>query len=164
MELLFRPRRLQQREPLRRMLQETHLRQRPHLPHVRRPGDRLRQEVPSMPRHGPPVAGPAGGRGQGRPGFRGAGGPPLRPAHQERRHRLRGRLPEGAVRQAVRSSRKSCPELVVITDVCLCGYTSTATAACSWGKKWTTTPPWRFWGRWRCPTPRPGPIWWRPPI
>jgi porphobilinogen synthase len=32
--------------------------------------------------------------------------------------------PKGAVQQAVRLLKKKLPELVVITDVCLCGYTS----------------------------------------
>jgi porphobilinogen synthase len=32
--------------------------------------------------------------------------------------------PKGAVQQAVRQLKKQAPELVVITDVCLCGYTS----------------------------------------
>jgi porphobilinogen synthase len=32
--------------------------------------------------------------------------------------------PKGAVQQAVRQLKKLLPELVVITDVCLCGYTS----------------------------------------
>jgi len=32
--------------------------------------------------------------------------------------------PKGAVQQAVRALKKALPELVVITDVCLCGYTS----------------------------------------
>jgi len=32
--------------------------------------------------------------------------------------------PKGAVQQAVRRLKKQLPELVVITDVCLCGYTS----------------------------------------
>ena len=32
--------------------------------------------------------------------------------------------PRGAVQQAVRTLKKALPELVVITDVCLCGYTS----------------------------------------
>jgi porphobilinogen synthase len=32
--------------------------------------------------------------------------------------------PRGAVQQAVRALKKALPELVVITDVCLCGYTS----------------------------------------
>jgi porphobilinogen synthase len=32
--------------------------------------------------------------------------------------------PKGAVQQAVRQLKKKVPELVVITDVCLCGYTS----------------------------------------
>ena len=32
--------------------------------------------------------------------------------------------PKGAVQQAVRQLKKKLPELVVITDVCLCGYTS----------------------------------------
>ncbi len=32
--------------------------------------------------------------------------------------------PKGAVQQAVRALKKALPDLVVITDVCLCGYTS----------------------------------------
>jgi porphobilinogen synthase len=32
--------------------------------------------------------------------------------------------PRGAVQQAVRALKKDLPEVVVITDVCLCGYTS----------------------------------------
>jgi porphobilinogen synthase len=32
--------------------------------------------------------------------------------------------PKGAVQQAVRALKKARPEMVVITDVCLCGYTS----------------------------------------
>jgi len=32
--------------------------------------------------------------------------------------------PKGAVQQAVRALKKALPELLVITDVCLCGYTS----------------------------------------
>jgi porphobilinogen synthase len=32
--------------------------------------------------------------------------------------------PKGAVQQAVRALKKALPQLVVITDVCLCGYTS----------------------------------------
>uniref|UniRef100_A0A7C3Z8N0 Delta-aminolevulinic acid dehydratase n=1 Tax=Desulfobacca acetoxidans TaxID=60893 RepID=A0A7C3Z8N0_9BACT len=32
--------------------------------------------------------------------------------------------PRGAVQQAVRALKKALPDLVVITDVCLCGYTS----------------------------------------
>jgi porphobilinogen synthase len=32
--------------------------------------------------------------------------------------------PRGAVQQAVRTLKKALPELVVITDVCLCGYTN----------------------------------------
>jgi hypothetical protein len=50
MELLFRPRRLRRREPLRRMLRETHLRPEDLIyPMFAAPGSRVRQEVPSMP-------------------------------------------------------------------------------------------------------------------
>ena len=50
MELLFRPRRLRRREPLRRMVRETHLRPEDFIyPLFAAPGSRVRQEVPSMP-------------------------------------------------------------------------------------------------------------------
>ena len=50
MELLFRPRRLRRREPLRRMVRETHLRPEDFIyPMFVAPGKGVRQEVPSMP-------------------------------------------------------------------------------------------------------------------
>ena len=50
MELLFRPRRLRRREPLRRMVRETHLRPENFIyPMFAAPGSRVRQAVPSMP-------------------------------------------------------------------------------------------------------------------
>ncbi len=40
-----------------------------------------------------------------------------------------GYADDGVVQQAVRRIRAECRELLVMTDVCLCEYTSTATAA-----------------------------------
>jgi porphobilinogen synthase len=94
MELLFRPRRLRRREPLRRMVRETHLRPEDFIyPMFVAPGKGVRQEVPSMPGVS----------------------------------RLSSDLivaEAKAVQQALRQLKKQVPELLVITDVCLCGYTS----------------------------------------
>lgn len=48
----------------------------------------------------------------------------------------------GVVQQAVRVLKRECPELKVITDVCLCEYTSHGHCGVSCaGKPWTTTEP-----------------------
>ena len=59
-------------------------------------------------------------------------------------------------------SRTSCPDLVVITDVCLCEYTDHGHCGVRRERHAsTTTPPWTCWPAPRCPMPRPGPTWWR---
>ena len=70
----------------------------------------------------------------------------------------------GVVQNAIREIKERVPELLVITDVCLCEYTDhghcgvIAGAATS-----TTTRPWSCWRARRCPTPAPAPTWWRRP-
>ena len=125
MELLFRPRRLRRREPLRNMVRETHLRPEDFIyPMFVAPGKGVRVEVPSMP---------------------GVFRLSVDNLVQEARELVRLGLPavllfglpqkkddtgseaaspRGTVQQAVRGLKKETPELVVITDVCLCGYTS----------------------------------------
>ena len=111
MELLFRPRRLRRREPLRRMVRETHLRPEDFIyPMFAAPGSRVRQEVPSMPGVARLSADLLVDEAKAALDAGGAGGPPLRAAGQERRHRLRGRLPQGrGAAGGADSSRKSCP-------------------------------------------------------
>ena len=82
MELLFRPRRLRRREPLRRMVRETHLRPEDFIyPMFAAPGSGVRQEVPSMPGVARLSADLLVDGGQSRPGRGRARGPPLRAAH-----------------------------------------------------------------------------------
>ncbi len=125
MELLFRPRRLRRREPLRNMVRETHLRPEDFIyPMFVAPGKGVRVEVPSMPGV-----------------FRLSADNLVQEARELVRLGLPAVLlfglpqkkddtgseaasPRGAVQQAVRRLKKEAPELVVITDVCLCGYTS----------------------------------------
>lgn len=63
--------------------------------------------------------------------------------------------PHGPVPEAVRAVKREFPDLLVITDVCMCEYTDhghcgllTPVAT------WTTTPRWRCWRRKRWPMPR----------
>ena len=53
--------------------------------------------------------------------------------------------PKGAVQQAVRRLKKKLPELLVITDVCMCGYTSHGHCGVCPAGRWTTTPLWSSW-------------------
>ena len=69
----------------------------------------------------------------------------------------------GVVQEAIRTIKAKYPDFYVITDVCMCEYTTTATAVSSGATRWTTTRPWRSWPRRHSPTPRPAPTWWRPP-
>jgi len=125
MELLFRPRRLRKTDALRRMVRETHLRREDFIyPMFVAPGKGVREAVPSMPgvfrlsvdqlvleaqelvRLGLPAVL--------------LFGLPLRKDDTG----SEAASPKGTVQQAVRQLKKLLPELVVITDVCLCGYTS----------------------------------------
>jgi porphobilinogen synthase len=125
MDLLFRPRRLRRREPLRRMVRETHLRREDLIyPMFVAPGSRVRQEVPSMPgvcRYSPDLLVEEAREvaGLGIPAVLLFGLPTRKDETGSE-----AASPKGTVQQAVRRLKKQVPELVVITDVCLCGYTS----------------------------------------
>jgi porphobilinogen synthase len=125
MELLFRPRRLRRREGLRRMVRETHLRPEDFIyPMFAVPGSRVRQEVPSMPdvyRLSPDllVDEAKAALDLGVPAVLLFGLPSRKDDTGSE-----AASPKGAVQQAVRLLKKKLPDLVVITDVCLCGYTT----------------------------------------
>ncbi|MHB8069385.1 MAG: porphobilinogen synthase [Desulfobaccales bacterium] len=125
MESVFRPRRLRRSETLRRMVQETRLRREDLIyPMFVAPGKGVRQEVPSMPgvfrlsvenlvEEAKAVA------DLGIPAVLLFGLP-----QKKDETGSEAAYPKGAVQQAVRQLKKQIPNLVVITDVCLCGYTS----------------------------------------
>jgi porphobilinogen synthase len=125
MELLFRPRRLRRREPLRRMVRETHLRPEDFIyPLFVAPGNKVCVEVPSMPgvcrlSPGLIVDEAKAALDAGVPAVLLFGLPTKKDETGSE-----AASPKGAVQQAVRLLKKQVPELVVITDVCLCGYTS----------------------------------------
>jgi porphobilinogen synthase len=125
MELLFRPRRLRRSETLRRMVQETQLRVEDLIyPMFVAPGQGVRQEIPSMPgvfRLSPEklVEEAKAVAGLGIPAVLLFGLP-----RKKDETGSEAASPKGAVQQAVRGLKKEVPDLVVITDVCLCGYTS----------------------------------------
>lgn len=125
MELLFRPRRLRRREPLRRMVRETHLNPEDFIyPMFAVPGKGVRQAVDSMPGVARLsvdllVEEAKAVRDVGVPAVLLFGLP-----SQKDDTGSEAASPKGAVQQAVRQLKKQAPELVVITDVCLCGYTS----------------------------------------
>jgi porphobilinogen synthase len=125
MEIFFRPRRLRRTDALRRLVRETHLRPEDFIyPMFVVPGKGVRQAVPSMPGV-----------------FRCSVDQLIKEAREAYEVGVPGVLlfglpekkdetgseaasPKGAVQQAVRALKKQVPELLVITDVCLCGYTS----------------------------------------
>ncbi len=125
MESVFRPRRLRRGETLRRMVQETRLRREDFiLPMFVAPGKGVRQEVSSMPgvfrlsvdklvEEAKAVA------DLGIPAVLLFGLP-----QKKDETGSEAAYPKGVVQQAVRQLKKQVPNLVVITDVCLCGYTS----------------------------------------
>ena len=125
MELLFRPRRLRRTDALRRMVRETHLRPEDFIyPMFAVPGKGVRLEVPSMPgvyrlsvEHLVQEAKEAADLGV--PAVLLFGLPQKKDDTGSE-----AASPGGAVQQAVRQLKKQLPNLVVITDVCLCGYTS----------------------------------------
>jgi porphobilinogen synthase len=125
MDLVFRPRRLRRREAIRRMVRETVLRPEDFIyPMFAAPGKKVRQEIGAMPgvfRLSPDLltdeAKAAYDLGVpavllfGLPGKKDETGSDAA-------------NPRGMVQQAVRILKKAVPDLVVITDVCLCAYTS----------------------------------------
>ncbi len=125
MEAIFRPRRLRRGEPLRRMVQETRLRRDDLVyPMFVAPGRGVRQEVPSMPgvfrvSVDNLVAEAKAVADLGIPAVLLFGLPQKKDATGSE-----AASPKGTVQNAVRRLKKEIPDLVVITDVCLCGYTS----------------------------------------
>ena len=125
MELIFRPRRLRRQATLRKMVQETHLRREDLIyPMFVVPGQGVRQEVDAMPgvcrlsvdqllQEAREVA------DLGLPAVLLFGLP-----QKKDESGSEAASPKGAVQQAVRRLKKELPALLVITDVCLCGYTS----------------------------------------
>jgi len=125
MELLFRPRRLRRSETLRKMLRETVLHREDFIyPLFVVPGQKVRQPVDAMPGV-----------------FRLSVDQLLKEAREIQDLGIPAILlfglparkdetgseaasPKGAVQQAVRRLKKEAPGLLVITDVCMCGYTS----------------------------------------
>jgi len=125
MELIFRPRRLRRQATLRKMVQETHLRREDLIyPMFVVPGQGVRQAVDTMPgvcrlsvdqllQEAREVA------DLGLPAVLLFGLP-----QKKDESGSEAASPKGAVQQAVRRLKKELPALLVITDVCLCGYTS----------------------------------------
>ncbi len=125
MELVYRPRRLRRSAMIRRMVRETVLTPADFIyPMFVAKGSGLRQEVAAMP-------------GVSRlsvdllvdevKSVWDAGVPAVLVFGLPQKKDETGSeaaSPRGAVQQAVRALKKALPELVVITDVCLCGYTS----------------------------------------
>jgi porphobilinogen synthase len=125
MELVYRPRRLRRRATIRRLVRETVLTPADFIyPMFVAPGKGVRQEVAAMPgvsrlsvdllvEEVKPVW------DAGVPAVLIFGLPQAKDETGSE-----AASPRGAVQQAVRALKKALPELVVITDVCLCGYTS----------------------------------------
>lgn len=124
-DLIHRPRRLRRSETLRSLVRETRLAPEDFiLPLFACPGERVRREIPSMPGvynlSVDEVAREAAGAQQiGVKGIILFGLPETKDeagsgAYHEK----------GIVQQAVRAIRNSAPDLVIMTDTCLCEYTS----------------------------------------
>ncbi len=125
MELVFRPRRLRRSATLRKMVRETHLRREDFIyPMFVAPGQGVRQPVEAMPgvfrfsvdqllKEGREI------RDLGLPAVLLFGLP-----QKKDETGSEAASPKGAVQQALRRLKKEVPELLVITDVCMCGYTS----------------------------------------
>jgi porphobilinogen synthase len=125
MELLFRPRRLRRTDALRRLVRETHLHREDFIyPMFAAPGTGVRLEVPSMPGvHRLSVENLV--REAREAADLGVAAVLLFGLPQKKDDTAsEAASPKGTVQQAVRRLKKEVPDLVVITDVCLCGYTS----------------------------------------
>jgi|UniRef100_A0A7C3SJR3 porphobilinogen synthase len=125
MDLIFRPRRLRRREAIRKMVRETALRPEDFIyPMFAVPGKKVQQEIPAMPgifRLSPDllVEEARAAYDQGVPAVLLFGLPTRKDETGSE-----AANPKGTVQQAVRALKKALPDLVVITDVCLCAYTS----------------------------------------
>jgi porphobilinogen synthase len=125
MELVYRPRRLRRTEAIRRMVRETVLYPADFIyPMFVTPGKGVRQKVAAMPGVARLsvdllVDEAKSAWDQGVPAVLLFGLP-----QKKDETGSEAASPRGAVQQAVRALKKALPELAVITDVCLCGYTS----------------------------------------
>lgn len=125
MDLVFRPRRLRRREAIRRMVRETALRPEDFIyPMFAAPGKKVREAVGAMPgvfRLSPDllVEEAKAAYDLGVPAVLLFGLPAKKDETGSE-----AANPKGTVQQAVRALKKALPDLVVITDVCLCAYTS----------------------------------------
>ena len=121
---IVRPRRLRRSEAIRRLVRETHLRPDDLIyPVFVRPGRGLRQEIPSLPGnfHLSPDMLADEIRPLARAGLQAVilfGVPDHKDAQATAAY-----TPDGVVQQAIAALKDALPELVVITDVCLCAYT-----------------------------------------
>ena len=125
MELVFRPRRLRRHATLRKMVRETVLRREDFIyPMFVAPGQGVRQPVDAMPgvcrlsvdqllKEAREI------RDLGLPALLLFGLPLTKDDTGSE-----AASPKGTVQRAVRRLKKEVPELLVITDVCLCAYTS----------------------------------------
>jgi porphobilinogen synthase len=122
--LIHRPRRLRRTDALRALVRETHLRPEDFiLPLFACPGEGVRREIPSMPGvHNLSVDEIAGEAANAyETGVRGV---ILFGLPETKDERATGAYDEkGIVQQAVRAIRKAAPDLIVVTDTCLCEYT-----------------------------------------
>jgi len=125
MELVYRPRRLRRTEAIRRMVRETMLTPADFIyPLFVTPGKDVRQEVAAMPGVARlsvdlVVDEARSAWDLGVPAVLLFGLPQKKDDTGSE-----AASPRGAVQQAVRALKKALPHMVVITDVCLCGYTS----------------------------------------
>uniref|UniRef100_A0A831ZZ83 Delta-aminolevulinic acid dehydratase n=1 Tax=Desulfacinum infernum TaxID=35837 RepID=A0A831ZZ83_9BACT len=121
----YRPRRLRRTENLRRMVRETRLSPDVFIyPLFVRPGRGIRQPVASMPGVFQLSRDTAAMEAQE---VRDLGIPAVILFGLPEKKDERGSeayAPDGVVQEAVRAIKDRCPDLVVITDVCLCEYTS----------------------------------------
>jgi len=121
----YRPRRLRQSPALRSMIRECELRaEHLVLPFFVRPGHKLRNPIPSMPGVAQLsidqlVADASAAHQAGVPAVLLFGIPDSKDEKASGAYAA-----DGIVQQAVRSLKKELPELLVITDVCLCEYMS----------------------------------------
>jgi porphobilinogen synthase len=125
MDLPYRPRRLRRREPLRRLVRETHLRPDDFIyPLFVAPGKNIKEPIGAMPgvhRWSVDLVTDEvkAARDVGVPAVLLFGLP-------ERKDDLGSDAGKrtGVVQRAIKQIKKTVPEILVITDVCLCGYTS----------------------------------------
>ncbi|AEB08287.1 porphobilinogen synthase [Desulfobacca acetoxidans] len=125
MELPYRPRRLRRREPLRRLVRETCLHPDDFIyPLFVAPGKKVKDPIASMPgiyRWSVDLV-----SGEVEAAYN-AGVPAiLLFGLPEQKDELGSEASKrtGAVQRAIKQIKKAVPEMLIITDVCLCGYTS----------------------------------------